>query len=132
MKWFSSDLNEMAETLEKVPEKARRMLLRFIKKSHDGTSVYIDDFATERYSDEGQNLERCVTILKRNGLAEFSENIDGEGIIELSCNLKGGNNLWGEIKKFCEIEKISLEQIIIDLNFSIFDDKINVKNTFFD
>ena len=117
------DLNLLAKTLEKIPERARRMLLRFVENSSDGTTVYVDEFATERYSDEGKNLEANVKILSRYGLAEFSKNMDGDPIIELSCKNKDGINYWGDIKKFCEIEKIPLDQIIIDLNFSIFDDK---------
>jgi hypothetical protein len=129
IKSFSADLNALAETLEKVPEKARQMLLRFIKKSSDGTYAFVDEFATERYSYEGKNLETNVNILKRYGLADFSKDMDGNDIIELSCNNKEGINFWGDIKKFCEIENISLDQIIIDLNFAVFDDKYFIKKS---
>ena len=132
IKALSIDLNTLMETLEKVPENARRMLLRFVSKSDNGDNVYTDEFATERYSDEGKHLEAMVKILQRYRLAEFSTNIDDESIIQLSCNNKSGINYWGDIKEFCKVEKIPLEQIIMDLNFAIFDGKEFVKKGLFD
>jgi hypothetical protein len=115
------DLNSLADKIGKLPEKTKRMLLRFVEGSFDGCKVFVDEFASERYSDEGKNIIENVNILNRYKLAEFTEDTDGNAIIRLR------DDLWVDIKKFCEAVNAPLSQIIIDLNFAIFDGKNFIK-----
>jgi hypothetical protein len=119
-----SDIIILANLLENTPDRARRILLNFVEKSPDEDTVFVDEFADYNDIDERRTLYENVKILNRYGLAgEIHQDMENNAVITLSCGNKEGWSYWGDIKNFCEKERIPLRQVIIDLDFAVFDGK---------
>jgi hypothetical protein len=121
-KTISAEFNSLAEVLETIQDRHRRTLLSFVEHSESGR-IWIDEIASYD-SYKGRAIAEDMKTLERKFLISF-DGPDGEGgqIISL-----GGDGKFCDIKKFCDLAKIPLEKIILDLNFELFDKKMESCN----
>jgi len=122
------DLNDLLDLLKKLSKKTRGFLSVCISRGRvtnyglfDRIVVLCHDI--ENYLNISSNtLTKEVAVLDNLNIA-YLDNIDGDNNFYVVVrNTNPNYNILATVKDFCSDKKIDIKQIIVDLDFSLFDD----------
>lgn len=126
LEWKKEVIKELASRLKKIPKRARQLLLVMVERGeidqlHCNGLVMPADELIECCRLTENDYRGLMAILERYDLAyESGENFDH--VFEVKVSGVNRNWLfWDELKQFTETTQLSLEQIIIDLRFTLLD-----------
>jgi hypothetical protein len=116
------DFIELIERLKKLPRRSRELLAIIVQRAkyEQFSGMYV--LATEIVNATGlskQELVNEVAVLDRHGFACIEE-LQGLPIVEI--NSANRNWLmWDTIQEFCLSQKMSVNELVVALNFDYFD-----------
>ncbi len=118
--------------LQRLTAHSRLLFLHILERAQPNTSLFrvtigvpggmavmIDEL--EGYLRlEPEKLRRELAVLEHSGMIQVNQDAEGNGYIEvIACN--SGWNAWPDIKQYAETSGISLNDIIVMLDFSLLD-----------
>lgn len=121
-----SEVNNLAKKLSKIPVPTRELFLVIVNRSRMGSygaelDVSIPD-VQQSTSLSTQELRDCFSILESSCFTYDNDKDDfGVQLVGISA-LESGWPIWSDIKMFCEKTKTDVAQIILNLDFSMFDE----------
>ncbi|MEL1242659.1 hypothetical protein AAEO56_00180 [Flavobacterium sp. DGU11] len=122
------DLNDLLELLKKLSKMTRGFLSVCISRGRITNHGMFDRIVVlchdiENYLNIRSNtLKKEVAVLDSHGIA-YLDNIDGDNNYYVVVrNTNSNYNILATVKEFCTNKKVDMKQIIIDLDFSLFDD----------
>lgn len=119
----SKSLNALLHKIEMLPIESRSILIIMLRRSFlERDSLKVDLHEIEKaVNRDSQFLLNHIEIMKRYDIvSDHYEDDYGRYFVDLIMD-ESGWNYWDDIKRFSEKEKIDLKEIIVDLNFSVFD-----------
>ena len=117
----SEDLRDLECRLHTISEQARKLLAQIVELAYHGRGQQRKPdvaYLPELYESSGLGVEAMYPLLdelQRAGLIEVEERYPFEDVKIPST--PSGVNVLAEISRFCESEKISLRDIIVDFRF---------------
>jgi hypothetical protein len=117
----SEDLRDLESRLHTISEQARKLLAQIVELAYHGRGQQRKPdvaYLPELYESCGLGVEAMYPLLdelQRAGLIEVEDRYPFEDVKIPST--PSGVNVLAEISRFCESEKISLRDIIVDLRF---------------
>jgi len=122
-----SELEELTTRLSRIPLPSRELFLIVVNRSSNGSyGAELDASIPEIQQATGlsnQELRECFSILDNNCFTYDNDKDDfGVQLVGIS-NMESGWPLWADVKEFCNNTGIDVAQVIINLDFSIFDEK---------
>jgi hypothetical protein len=121
-KELSGSLNDfliLYSTLEKIPKITRQFLSVIIDQQED--DCVLADKIKYLLGESVDYIKSHIQILSEKKLASIDDDFDGCWYIYLT-NGRIGWSILNEIKEFSESSELHLDNIIVDLNFTVFDE----------
>lgn len=118
------DITAFSQRLRSLPIQARQILTLMVKRSifdhFNGLHISHHEIKLVTGADDSQ-LREVVQVLDKYGFIQEGVPDDMNlATIEI-CDIERGWPFLKDLKKFCEAEDIALEEILVDLNFSLLD-----------
>jgi len=118
------DISAFSQRLRNLPIQARQILTLMVKRSAydyiNGLHIFQHEIKLVTGADKSQ-LRGVIQTLEKYGFIQegFPDDIN-LSTIEI-CEIDRGWPFAKDLKEFCEAEDIALEEVLVDLNFSILD-----------
>ncbi len=125
----STEIRELAGQLRTVPESSRKLLARIIELAYRGKGEDHDRqqntvYLPELHESCGLDVEAMYDTLKplqSAGLIEIEKEYPFEEIALVARGSSGGNAL-AELARWCERAKVSVWDLVVDLQLDVLDE----------
>lgn len=118
------DISAFSQRLRSLPIQARQILTLMVKRSmYDHVNkLHISEHEIRLVTGADiSQLREVIQVLDKYGFIQegFPDDMN-LATIEI-CEIEGGWPFLKDLKEFCEIEDIALEEVLVDLNFGLLD-----------